>query len=408
MVSIEEAQSIILKVTAPLPCQDLPLLQGLGRVICGEVRSPWDIPLSDNSAMDGYAFSYASLQGDRLAVDGFVPAGVSRSEAVPAGAAVRIMTGAPVPPGCDTVVPIEEVEEDGEGIRLGGQVQQGSHIRRQGEDVRSGTCVIPDRSLVRPQEIGMLASLGRTTITVYQQARVAVLATGDELIPLGGTPVPGKIINSNSISLAAQVLDAGAEPVFSGIAPDDFEATKKTILEALQAGDLLITTGGVSVGDKDFVREAIRELGGEILLWKVAMKPGKPVAFAVLNGKPVFALPGTPVAAMVGFEQFVRPALLKMMGQRRVFRPRVKAYLAAPLRNKGDRPNLVRAMVTLEEGAYRVTAVANQSSANLLSLIESNGLLRLPPETSLAAGDAAEVFLLDRVFQMGETGNVVF
>ena len=405
MVSIEEAQSILLKGIAPLPCQELPLLQGLGRIICGEVRSPWDIPLSDNSAMDGYAFSYAALQGDRLSVAGFVPAGVSRSDLVPAGAAVRIMTGAPVPPGCDTVVPMEEVEVSEAQIRLTGRVQQGSHIRRRGEDVKAGDCVIPERSLIRPQEIGMLASLGKTSLQAYPKARVAVLATGDELLPLGGTPVPGKIVNSNSVSLAAQVLDTGAEPVFSGIAPDDFEATKKMIREALLAGDLLVTTGGVSVGDKDFVKEAIRELGGEILFWKVNMKPGKPVAFAILDGKPIFALPGNPVAAMVGFEQFVRPALLKMMGHRHLFRPRVLAYLTAPLKNKGERPHLVRAFVTLEAGVYRVTAVVNQSSANLLSLIEGNALLRLPPEASLAAGDPAEVTLLDRRFETGEKGD---
>jgi molybdopterin molybdotransferase len=405
MVSIEEAQAIILKHTAQLPCEELPLLQGLGRVICGEVRAPWDIPLSDNSAMDGYAFCYASMQGDRLSAAGFLPAGTSRSDAVPAGSAVRIMTGAPVPPGCDTVVPIEDVEVLGAEIRLTGRVQQGSHIRRRSEDVSTGQCVIADRASIRPQEIGMLASLGRTTIPVYRRARVAVLATGDELLPLGGTPVPGKIVNSNSISLAAQVLEAGAEPTFSGIAPDDFEATKRSISEALQAGDLLVTTGGVSVGDKDFVKEAIRELGGEILFWKVDMKPGKPVAFAVLEGKPVFALPGNPVAAMVGFEQFVRPALLKMMGVRRIFRPMVKAYATAPLRNKGERPHLVRGLVTLEEGAYRVSVAGNQSSANLLSLIESNCLLRLAAGASLAANDAVEVTLLDRSFEMGELGS---
>jgi molybdopterin molybdotransferase len=404
MVSIEEAQGIILKSVALLPCQDLPLLQGLGRIICGEVRAPRDIPLSDNSAMDGYAFSYDSLQGDRLSAVGFIPAGVSSSEGVPAGAAVRIMTGAPVPPGCDTVVPIEEVEVGAADIRLTGRVQQGSHIRRRGEDVRAGDCVIRDRSLIRPQEIGMLASLGMSEVPVYRRVRVAILATGDELLPLGGTPVPGKIVNSNSVSLAAQVLEAGAEASYSGIAPDDFEATKDRIREALQAGDLLITTGGVSVGDKDFVKEAIRELGGEILFWKVDMKPGKPVAFAVLEGKPVFALPGNPVAAMVGFEQFVRPALLKMMGQRRVFRPMVKAYTTGPLRNKGERPHLVRALVTLEEGVYQVSALGNQSSANLLSLIESNGLLRLAPEAALGAGDAVVVSLLDRDFEMGELG----
>lgn len=396
MVTIEEAQSIILDAVSRLPIEEAPLLTGLGRVIAQEVRSPFDVPLCDNSAMDGYALSFDSISGDSLKVAGFVPAGHALTGPVPPGMAVRIMTGAPVPAGCDTVVPIEEIEErDGE-IRLTGRVQQGSHIRYRGEDVKTGDRVIAEGAVVRPQEIAMLASLGLSTLKVYREAAAAILATGDELLPLGQTPLPGQIVNSNSVALAAQVIEAGARPVMAGIARDDFEATKRAIQEGLQGADLLLTTGGVSVGDKDFVKEAIEDLGGRILFWKVNMKPGKPVAFAILEGKPVFALPGNPVAAMVGFEEFVRPAMLKMMGRERIFRPVIKACLSSPVKNKGDRPHLVRAMVALEEGEHRVSTVGNQSSANILSLIESNCLLTLPPAASLAAGDAAEVMLLDR------------
>jgi molybdopterin molybdotransferase len=398
MISIEEAQWMILQATKRQQSEELPLLQALGRVAAKDTLSPFDIPLCDNSAMDGYAFSFACLQGDRLAVAGFAPAGHAHTTPVPPGSAVRIMTGAPIPPGCDTVVPIEEVEQTGAQIRLTGRLQQGTHIRRKGEDVKQGETVIADGSVIRPQEIGMLASLGMTTVPVYKAPTAAILATGDELLPLGEKPRDGQIVNSNSIAVAAQVIEAGGVPLIQEIIPDDLESTKRCMRKALEGVDTLITTGGVSVGDRDFVKLAIEEVGGRILFWKVNMKPGKPVAFAMIDGKPVFALPGNPVAAMVAFEEFVRPALLKMMGRHRVLRPVITARTTSSFNNKGDRPNLVRAMVSRQDGENRVSAIQNQSSANMLSLIESNGLLILPPATTLAAGDEANVILLDRDF----------
>ncbi|AJE02286.1 molybdopterin molybdotransferase MoeA [Geobacter pickeringii] len=400
MVSIEEAQALILSRVAPLGAEEVPLLAALGRISAEDAVAPWDIPSADNSAMDGYAFALDSLADGRLTVCDFVPAGVTRSEPVPAGCAVKIMTGAPLPPGCDTVVPVEDVEDDGDAIRLRGEARRGDHIRRRGEEVTDGSVVVAAGNLLRPQEIGLLASLGRTTAPVFRRARAAVLATGDELLQPGSIPEAGKIINSNSSSIAAQLLDAGAEPLMLGIARDDREVTRRKVGEGLQA-DLLITTGGVSVGDRDFVREALADLGGELLFWKVNMKPGKPVAFAVVGGKPVFALPGNPVAAMVAFEQFVRPALLKMAGHGRLFRPVVRGTLTETVKNRGDRPHLVRVAVRLEAGRYLLATTGDQGSARLTSLTSGNGLVKIPAGRTFAAGDEVEVQLLDRHFELG-------
>jgi len=396
MVNIEEAQQIILRHIAPLQTEALPLLQGLGRVASEDVFAPWDIPATDNSAMDGYAFSFATVQGNSLFVVGNIPAGKERATPVSAGEAVRIMTGAPIPRGCDTVVPIENVETVGDTIRLVGDARPGSHIRARGEDIRAGQRAIAANSLLRPQEIGMLASLGKTSVRVYRRPMVGVLATGDELLAIGSSPAPGKTINSNSYSIAAQVAETGGDPVLLGIVEDEVEQICDRIREGIR-GDLLITTGGVSVGDRDCVKEAIVALGGEIKFWKVHMKPGKPLAFAILEGKPVFALPGNPAAAMISFEVFVRPALLKMTGHVRLFRPTVTAALTEPMANRGDRPHLIRVRVEARQDGYVASATGNQSSARLSSLTAANGFMTIAPGTALASGESVVVSLLDRL-----------
>ncbi|MHB8909045.1 MAG: molybdopterin molybdotransferase MoeA [Syntrophales bacterium] len=401
MISIEEAQRTILEYITPLETEKVPVFEGLNRVTPEDHIAPWDIPAADTSAMDGFAFSHAALDGDRLRVIGFLPAGEARTSPVPAGETVKIMTGAPVPSGCDTVVPIEDVEDDGEWIRFVSPVKAGSHVRTRGEDIRRGEVVIRAGAMLRPQEIGMLSAMGMTSPAVYRRARIAILATGDELLEPGSTPAPGKIINSNSYSLAAQVLDAGGDPVLLGIAPDLLDATCDKIRAGLNA-DLLVITGGVSVGDRDFVKDAIERLGGSVTFWKVNVKPGKPLAFAMLQGKPIFALPGNPVAAMVSFELFVRPSILKAMGHRRLFRPVVRAVLREKAANKGKRPHLVRGIVSMNDDRYHVATTGNQSSGRLSSLILGNGLIYLAPEASYAAGDEVEVMLLDRGFEMGE------
>lgn len=401
MMSIEEAQQAILEQITTLETEKVSVFQGLNRVTPEDHIAPWDIPPADNSAMDGYTFSHAALTGNPLRVCGFLPAGQQWTVPVPPGESVKIMTGAPLPPGCDTVVPIEEVAVDGDLIRLTGMSNSGSHVRPRGEDIRNGDVVIPAGSLLRPQEIGMLSAMGTTSLAVFRKARVAILSTGDELLEPGSTPLPGKIINSNSYSLAAQVLDAGGDPVLLGIAQDNLEATCDKIRAGLNA-DMLVITGGVSEGDRDYVKASIEELGGAVTFWKVNMKPGKPLAFAMLQGRPIFALPGNPVAAMVSFELFVRPSLLKAMGHRRIFRPRITAVLQEPVMNSGERPQLVRGIVSKEADRHIVSTTGNQSSGRLSSMIQGNGLIMLAPKISLSAGDKVEVILLDRGFEMGE------
>jgi molybdopterin molybdotransferase len=309
------------------------------------------------------------------------------------------MTGAPIPKGCDTVVPIEDVEIEGEWIRVRSAIGKGANVRPRGEDIRAGNVVIKANTVIRPAEVGMLAAMGMTSLGVVRRARVAILATGDELIEPGTTPRPGMTINSNSFAMTALVLDAGAEPLRLGIARDTLECTKERIGAGLTE-DMIIITGGVSVGDRDFVKPAIEALGGELLFWKVNMKPGKPVAFGTIGNTPVFALPGNPVAAMVAFELFVRPAILKAMGRTRIFRAMVNARLEGPLENKGNRVHMVRGRVSLQNGMPVVRTTGNQSSARLSSIVDGNGLIRTEPERSYRPGDLIEVMLVDRDFGM--------
>ena len=395
MVSIEEAHRIVMEQAALLPVETVPLLESLGMVLAENVFSPWDIPGGDNSAMDGYAFAHASLRGSALPVCGFLPAGSVRTEPVPPGHAIKIMTGAQLPPGCDSVAPVELVRETAGGVLPEGECMPGAHIRKRGEEMVAGDLVFAAGTVIRPQEIGMLASLGRTGACVCRRPLVAVIATGDELVEPGEERVPGKIINSNSYSIAAQVLEAGGRPLMLGIACDDRDLTREKLRTGLQA-DVVITSGGVSVGDCDIVKEVIEEMGGVLKFWKIDMKPGKPLAFAVVAGKPLFALPGNPVAAMVSFEKFVRPALIAMMGHTRITRPLVMAVLSEPIRNKGDRPHLVRALVEQRDGHYHLRTTGNQGSARLSSLTLCNALVLIPAGAALKAGDEVEASLLER------------
>jgi len=403
MVSIETAQRLILDNISPFGNESVPILKGLGRVCAEDYHSPWDIPPLDNSEMDGYAFAYGNTgAGARLTVTGSVYAGDYRTTPVPAGESVKIMTGAPLPPGCNTVAPFEEVETEGNIIRLTRNTPRGNHVRKRGNDIGAHDLVIRAGTLLRPQEIGMLAAMGKTFVSVFKRTHCAILATGDELLQPGSIPVDGKIINSNSHSLAAQVMDAGGIPILHGIARDSREETIDKIREGLQA-DFLIITGGASVGDRDHVKESIVALGGTLFFVKVNIKPGKPVAFAMLQGKPVFALPGNPVSTMVSFEQFVRPALLKSMGRSRIYRPVVTAVLQEKMENPGDRPNLIRGLVKRDDHGYTVSSTGKQSSNRLSSLVHGNGLVCLPPFTTLPSGLNVEVELYDTDFEMRET-----
>lgn len=399
MISIAEARRVTLSHVSPLPAEQIDLLQAPGRIAAEDILAPWDIPVADNSAMDGYAFAHRAVQGGFAKVVGSVYAGAEATGAVPPGQAIKIMTGALLPAGCDTVVPIEHVDEVGEGITWRTEVAPGAHVRRRGESVRAGDRVISAGTELSPLHVGLLASLGRRIVSVHRKPRVAVVATGDELVEADATPRGATIIDSNSYSIATQLLEIGAEPLVLGIAKDAKSATREKILQGL-AADAVITTGGVSVGDKDHVKEVIAELGGTLRFWRVNVKPGKPTAFATIDGKPLWGLPGNPVAAMIAFEQFVRPALLKMMGHASVLRPVVKASVSSSFTNEGDRPQLVLCRVRMADGKHVASIDSGQSSSNLLAIAHANGLIEVPPAAALAPGVEADVTLLARNFGM--------
>ena len=325
MISVEDAQKSILDMIRPMGRERAGLLNSLGRVLAEDVHSSRAIPPWNNSAMDGYALRAEDVAGasretpKALRVIEEIQAGVVATREVGPGEAIKIMTGAPIPGGADAVVLVEETERiSGDEVHIFLSVREGEAVRLAGEDVKPGETVLAQGARLGPASLGMLANIGRPSVYVYQKPRVAILATGEELVDLGDTPDVGQIFNSNSYALAAQVLEAGGEPLLLGIARDNAEDLQRHIEDGL-AADLMITSGGVSVGDFDLVKSTLGGLGNDMRFWRVRMKPGKPMAFGVLNDKPVFGLPGNPVSTMVSFELFVRPSLLKMQGHKRLF-----------------------------------------------------------------------------------------
>jgi molybdopterin molybdotransferase len=403
MTTFAEARSIILENIAPLGSERVMLSQAVGRLLAEDIIAPWDIPLWDNSAMDGFAVrSVDCSPGTILPVTGFLPAGESGTAPLAAGSAIRIMTGAPIPPGVDAVIPIEETDPADDRVTLIEPVKAGQHIRYRGEDVAGGETVIPAGTLIRPAEISMLASCSRLLVPVHRRPRVAIVSTGDELVEPGDPLAPGQIINSNTLALAAAVQEAGAEPVIVGIARDDLASHREKLLEGLQA-DVLITSAGVSAGDRDRVRDVLGELGVKQLFWKVDIKPGRPTAFGIRDGKPVFSLPGNPVASLVTFELFVRPALLRMMGHRRVIKPTVPALLQDEVKKKPGRLHFIRVQVEKGSDGYLIQSSGDQNTGILKTLVHANGLALLPPEGDrFPAGTLLDVILLDRQFEMGK------
>lgn len=404
MISVEEALDKILIRIQPLGSEKVSILETLGRVCAERILAKRDIPPFDNSGMDGYAVRSEDIQNAspnhpvQLEVIEDLPAGFIPKKRVERGKAIRIMTGAPVPEGADTVVPVEETKKEDRFVLIFTAALRGEHIRKAGEDVKKGEGVMSAGDLIDPAEIGMLASLGRSFISVYQRATVAILCTGEELVDVDGDLEGIKIISSNSYSLAAQVKDCGAIPVQLGIAKDRKEEIKERLLNGLRA-DVIVSSAGVSVGDYDFVRDVLNDLGLETVFWKVAMKPGMPVVFGTIQGKPVFGLPGNPVSSMVSFEQFVRPALLKMMGHRQLFRPVIDAIVKEDIQRRPGRRHFIRALVTFEKGQYSVVSTGAQGSGILKSMVKANGLMVIPEDReTVKAGERVKVQILDRNF----------
>jgi len=402
MLIVEQALEQVLKEFHPLEPERVPILQALGRVLAEDVHADADIPPYANSSMDGYAVLAADTAGasretpTHLHVVDELAAGYVSETVVTSGTAIRIMTGAPIPPGADAIVQVEETRTVGERVEVFTTVQVGQFIRPAGEDVHRGERVLSQGTLVRPQEVGMLATLGHKAASVIRRPRVAILATGDEVVAIDAPLAPGKIRNANSYSNAAQVIRYGGIPILLGIARDrERELTEKIRAGLAQGVDLFLTSGGVSVGDFDLVKKVLAA-EGEINFWRVRMKPGKPLAFGHIGGVPVLGLPGNPVSVMVSFEMFARPALLKMQGRTDWERPVVAATLMNAVTHKDSRRHYLRARIEAQDGEYRAYLTGEQGSGILSSMVKANGLAIIPEEwTHAPAGARVQAIPLD-------------
>jgi molybdopterin molybdotransferase len=395
-LSFESARTIILDKVIALPSESTSLLDLAGRVLAEDIKAPWDLPCWDNSAMDGFAVRAEDcVSGKTLTIDGYLPAGVTAiGIEVKPGGAVRIMTGAPTPAGCDAIVPIEETEENDGKVTMTGKVKRGDHLRVRGEDVSQGDLVITAGTVLRPAEINMLASFGYQTVSVFRRPKIAILSTGDELVEPGDEIGPGQIINSNTYSLAAAVKEIGGEPILLGIARDDRASLTEKISTGLEA-DGLITSAGVSMGDRDLVCEVLQMLGVERQFWKVDIKPGRPTAFGLKDGKPIFSLPGNPVSSMITFEEFIRPALLKMMGHQRVIKPFIKAIMQETINKKPGRVQFLRVRVVNDGEQLLASSSGDQNTGIVRTLLRANGIAVLPADRELImAGEEVNVQLI--------------
>lgn len=400
LLSVEEVRGRMLAAVRVLPAESVPTTELRGQVLAEDIRADMDLPPFDNSAMDGYAVragDVAAASSDRpatLAVVEHLPAGAFPRRAIAPGEAARIMTGAPIPQGADAVVMVEMTEGDSERVRVRGRVRPGENVRRRGESVAAGEIALARGTVLRPQEMAMLASLGRTRAQVVRRPRVALLSTGDELVPPGVPLEPGKIHDSNRYGLIGQVAEVGAVPIDLGLVGDDPERLRSLIARGLDEADCLITSGGVSVGDYDLTQRILAEFGA-IESLRVAMKPGMPQAFGVARGKIVFGLPGNPVSSMIVFDQFVRPCLLKMAGHTRLERPRWPAIMDEPIQKPAGKVHFVRAIVEHRDGALHARPTGPQGSGILKSLALANALIVLDRDTTqVTRGEAVVVEIL--------------
>ena len=422
MISVEEARRIILENIRPLKeTEAKEMCSCLGRVLAFDLMAKENIPPFSNSAMDGFAARAKDLAGasrenpKTLEVIESLAAGYTAKRSVGSMRAIRIMTGAPLPKGADSVVMVEDTEKvksqksevSAEGgsayggknkeefVKIFKAVEKRENVRYAGEDVKKGEIVIKNGTVLKSGHIGLLASLGAGKIKVFRQPRVAILATGDELVEIGQRLSPGKIRNSNAYSLYGQALKMAALPILLGIARDNKKDLEQKIRKGLSA-DMLLVSGGVSVGDYDFVKDVLKDLGTQMKFWRVAMKPGKPLAFGMMNGVPVFGLPGNPVSSMISFEQFVRPALLKMSGAREISRFYLPAIAKEDFEKKKGLRYFLRVILENKDGQLYASLTGPQGSGILRSMALANGIMELPEDMEvLRKGEKAKVTYLD-------------
>jgi molybdopterin molybdotransferase len=397
MLTVEEAQALVMAEIAIGPSEQVALNDVLGRVLREDIAAASDLPPADNSAMDGYAVRAEDLAQVpvRLPVTGDIPAGHPSSSALQPGTAMRIMTGAFVPDGADTVVQVELTDGGMETVTIERSLPRGTNIRRRGADMHPGDVVLRSGTRIGPAEMAMLAAVQKKSVAVGRRPVVAILSTGDELVDVDGVLEPGKIVNTNAHLLAALVHEAGAIPRVLGIVRDTKDATIAALETALES-DFVLSSGGVSVGAYDFVKAALEDLGAETKFWRVSMKPGKPVVLSTLRDRVVFGLPGNPVSCLVSFHLFARPALRKAMGEAgALFPPMVHARVQGALKGAADRRVYVRVHVVAQDGELHAHPLASQGSGSLTSMIGANGLAVVESGTlRVEAGSVVPVLLI--------------
>ena len=406
--NIDEATARILTAIHRLPSENVPLIEAFGRVLAEDVSAPVSLPPFANSSMDGYAVHAGDVTNAtqdspaQLRVTMDIPAGAAHTRTLQPGEAARIMTGAPMPDGANAVVPVEQTDQNwrtgtdeslAERVAILSPVRAGDYVRPIGEDVKAGQIILNAGTLLRPAELGALAGVGVAQVPVVRQPRIAIVSTGDELVGVDEPLAPGKIRDSNSYTLYGLVLQYGGIPIRIPTARDTLEDVRRRFHEALDAQpDLIISSAGVSVGVFDVVRAVLDELG-KVDFWRVNLRPGKPLAYGNLHGVPFFGLPGNPVSAMVTFDVFVRPVLLKMLGRTDAL-PTVQAVMGESLRSDGRRSYL-RVTLSQENGHTVARTTGTQSSGALMSMVQADGLLIIPEGViDVAAGQTFPVRLL--------------
>ncbi len=399
LVPVEEARDRILSRIEPLQPLELPLQEAEGCVLAQDLVAPTDIPDFASSAMDGFAVRSSDVVGAsplapvELKIVGRALIGQRPESTVGGGEAVRIATGAPIPAGADAVVPIENCEVPGDVVRVLAAVPEGKHVRPTGEDARAGDVLLPAGRRLGAPELGLLATAGFSHPPVHPRPRVVVLSTGDELIPPGQTPTFGQVRDSNAYLLYGALREVGAVPVLAGIVRDDVDELKDTVLSHLAQADAFVSSGGVSVGERDVVKAAFFKRG-DVDFYRVAMQPGMPQGFGHVEGKPFFGLPGNPVSVFVSFEVFIRPALRKMMGRRQLFRPEVTARLDADVTGPRGKAQFARVRVRRTTDGWVATPTGPRGSNLIATVSRANGLAIVPPGVETApAGTEVTVMI---------------
>lgn len=377
MAPIDEAHRVIMAQVVPLPLEEVDALTAEGRVLATDLISPEDVPDVPKSAMDGYALRAADGIAERRVV-AELTAGVAPGLLIAPGTAARIMTGAPMPAGADAMIPVELTSEQDGLLRIEHALNPGDNVHKIGQDIARGEPVLSAGIVLGSAEIGLLATLGVTRVGVHRRPRVAVLATGDEVSEPSAPRKAGGVRDSNRYALLAAAREAGCETISLGIAPDDPTAQREAIRRGIEAADVLITSGGVSMGTRDLIKPILAELG-TVHFGRIAFKPGKPTTFATVGNKLVFGLPGYPVSSLVSFEVFVRPALRALQGDARPGRPQIRVSLEYSIKPPPDRPEYQRAVVFWRDGRLVATGTGGQGSSRLMSLRGANALILVPP-----------------------------